>query len=47
MLEQDGKILVVALVITVIVIGIGIALFVIDNRLRKAEKKLRELEKQE
>ena len=47
MLEQDGKILVVALVIAVIVVGLGVALFAIDNRLRKAEKKLKDLEKKE
>jgi hypothetical protein len=42
MLEQDGKIMVVALVLAVILVGIGIAMFFIDNRLRRIEKKLKE-----
>ncbi|MBS4013505.1 MAG: hypothetical protein KGZ97_07055 [Bacteroidetes bacterium] len=44
MLEQDGKIMVVALVLAVILAGIGIAMFFIDYRLRKAEKKLKEIQ---
>ncbi|MFW5792760.1 MAG: hypothetical protein ACOCWC_00650 [Bacteroidota bacterium] len=46
MLEQDGKIFVVAVVLALIIAGIGVAMFFIDNRLRKAEKKLKALEKQ-
>ncbi|GEM_PF-1000874 len=44
MLEQDGKIWVVALVMAIIFIGIAAFLFFLEYRLKRAEKKLRELE---
>lgn len=44
MFEQDGKIMVVALVLAVILAGIGAVLFFIDNRLRKAERKIKKME---
>ncbi len=44
MLEQDGKIMVVVIILLVIFIIIGFALILFDSRLKKAEKKLKELE---
>ncbi len=46
MFEQDGKIMVVALVLAVILAGIGMAMFFIDNRLRRIEKKIKEKEEE-
>ncbi len=44
MLEQDGKIWVVVLVMAIIFIGIAAFLFYLEYRLKKSEKKLRDLE---
>jgi len=43
MLEADGKILVVALVMAVIFLGIAAFLFYLERRLSSAEKKLKKL----
>ena len=43
MFEVCDKIFVVALVLAVIFAGLVVLLFYLDNRLRKAEKKLKEL----
>ncbi len=44
MFEQDSKLLVVVAVLAIILIAIAIVMFFIDNRLRKAEKKLKDIE---
>ncbi len=44
MMEIQGKIYVVALVLAVIFAGLGAFLFYLDNRLRRMEKKIDELD---
>lgn len=44
MFEQDSKLLVVVAVLAIILIAIAIVMFFIDNRLRKAERKLNDIE---
>jgi hypothetical protein len=44
MMEVQGKIFVVALVVSIIVIGLGIFLFWMEAKLRKLSRKMDELE---
>lgn len=45
-METHGKIYVVALVLAIIFMGISMFLFYLDNKLRKAQKRLERLERE-
>lgn len=44
MMEVHGKFFVVAVVVSIIVVGLGIFLFWMESRLRKLSRKVKELE---
>lgn len=46
MMLTSGKILVVALVLATILVGLGVFLVYLDQKLNKTEKKLKELEQE-